>query len=142
MHTHMHARAHTHIHTHTHSLSLSLTHTHTLSLTHTYTHTHTHTLSLSHTHTHTHTHLTPVILVCFYEEGFVYSVLHITQYYILLLAIKEGMVMTLRPMTSEHPPCYCYGLWEVKNKDIGVYSHHIVFIPRFIKTSEMFGNSK
>jgi hypothetical protein len=53
------------------------------------------------------------------------------------------MVMTLQPMMLEHPPCYCYGLWEVKNKeDIGVHSHHIMFIPRFIKTSEMFGKSK
>jgi hypothetical protein len=50
--------------------------------------------------------------------------------------------MTLRPITLEHQPCYCYGLWEVKNKDNGVCSHHIMFIPRFIKTSEIFGKSK
>jgi hypothetical protein len=52
------------------------------------------------------------------------------------------MVMTLRPMTLEHPPSYCNELWEVKNKGIGVYSHHIMYIPRFIKTTEMFGKSK
>jgi hypothetical protein len=50
--------------------------------------------------------------------------------------------MTLRPITAEHPPCYCYGLWEVTNKNNGVYSHHMMFIARFIKVSEMFGKSK